>query len=137
MTTISNTADHATEHVKEAASHVRTSMLDLSTQVIRFINGAREAQGRGMDSVLDRMGLQRRQSALGPILWFTVGAVAAGTAVLLMSPTTGKKLRQRIASFLGHAAEASAAPNGAVEPRVETEASPGRNGANYADHSSA
>jgi hypothetical protein len=112
---------------------VRTSLLDLSTQVIRFINGAREAQSRGMDTVLDRIGLQRRQSALGPVLWFAAGAVAAGTAVLLLSPASGKQLRQRIATFLGHETEANATPPRTVERRVEeTDAPSGHNGAKHA-----
>jgi len=133
MTTISNTADHATEHVKHAASHVGSSVLDLSTQVIRFINGVREAQGRGVETMLDRLGLQRRQSALGPVLWIAVGAVAAGTAVLLLSPTTGKQLRQRIATFIGRETESNAGQPGVTEPRVEeTEASAQHNGAKHA-----
>lgn len=132
MTTISNTAEHATEHVRHAASHAGASLVDLSTQVLRFFNGVREAQGRGVETVLDRLGLQRRQSALGPVIWFAVGAVAAGTAVLLLSPESGKKMRQRIGSFLGRETE-HATQADAVEPRVEvTEAPAGHNGAKHA-----
>src|SRR5271170_7360710 len=85
MTTISNTADHATEQVKDAASHVRGTLLDFSTQVLKLINRARDAEGRGVDAMLHGLGLERRRSALGPVLWFAAGAVAAGTAVLLTS----------------------------------------------------
>jgi hypothetical protein len=132
MTTISSTAEHATEHVRHAASHAGTSLLDLSTQVFRFINGVREAQGRGVETVLDRLGLQRRQSALGPVLWFAAGAVAAGTAVLLLSPESGKKVRQRMASFLRQETDAQPSRSVEAEPRVEVnETSAGHNGAKH------
>jgi hypothetical protein len=119
MTTISNTTDHAAEQVKEAASHARTTFLDLSTQVMKLINGAREAEGRGVEAVLDRLGLQRRTSALGPVLWFAVGAAVAGTSVVLMTPTSGKKLRRRIARFLG--GEVEAVTTEAKETKEHTE----------------
>jgi hypothetical protein len=133
MTTISNTADHATEHVKHAASHVGSSLLDLSTQVIRFANGVREAQGRGVETMLGRLGLQRRQGALGPVLWFAAGAVAAATAVLLLSPTTGPQLRRRITAFIGRETEPNAGQPGVAEPRIEEpEVSAQHNGAQHA-----
>jgi len=131
MTTISDTTGHATEHVKEAASHARATLLDLSTQVMKLVNGAREAEGRGVDAVLDRLGLQRRSSALGPALWFAAGVVVAGTAVLLMTPTSGKKLRQRIASFLGGEAEAVVTEARAAEQRVDETVKKMPNGAGH------
>lgn len=127
MTTISNTADQAADHVKEAASHARTSLLDLSTQVIKLIHGAREAEGRGVEVVLDRLGLQRRTSALGPVLWFAVGAAAAGTAVVLLTPT----LRRRIASFLGGEVDTMTKETRGAEEHVEDAVKNMPNGANH------
>jgi hypothetical protein len=130
MTTISSTAEHATEHVRHAASHAGASLVELSTQALRFINGVREAQGRGVETVLGRLGLQRRQSALGPVLWFAAGAITATTAVLLLSPASGKKLRHRLASFFRKESETATTRAGTVEPRVpESEAPVGHNGA--------
>jgi hypothetical protein len=119
MTTISNAADHATDQVKDAASHVRGTLLEFSTQVLKLINRAREAEGRGVDSVLHGLGLERRRSALGPVLWFAAGAVAAGTAVLLTSPTSGQKLRKAIASFVGQEIEAVGNQADAMMQRAE------------------
>jgi hypothetical protein len=119
MTTISDTAEHATEQVKEAASHARARFFDFSTQVLKLVNGIREAQGRGTDTVLDRLGLQRQTGPLGPALWFAAGAVTAGAAVFLLAPTSGKKLRQRIARFFEGGVESAVAKAGAVEQRVE------------------
>jgi hypothetical protein len=80
MTRITDTSDRAMDHVEEAASHARATLLELSAQVGRIINSARKAEGRGIDALLDRLGLQRRQGALGPVVWFAAGAVAAGMA---------------------------------------------------------
>ncbi len=119
MTTLSNTADHAADQVKDAASHVRGTLLEFSTQVLKLVNRAREAEGRGVDSVLHGLGLERRRSALGPVLWFAAGAVVAGTAVLLTSPTSGQKLRKAIASFFGREIEAVGHEDDAVMQRAE------------------
>jgi hypothetical protein len=100
MTTISDTADHAAEHMKDVASHARGTMLDLAAQAMKLVSGAREAEGRGVDTLLDRMGLQRRRSGFVPVLWLAAGAIAAAGVVLLLAPTSGKSLRKRIAGFL-------------------------------------
>jgi hypothetical protein len=111
MSTFSNTADIATEQLKDTATHARAAFIDLSTQAMKLFNGLRDAEGRGMDAVLERLGLQRKQSAVNPALWFVAGAVVAGAAVFVLAPTSGKKLRQRIASFLddeaGHVVSAA------------------------------
>jgi hypothetical protein len=134
MTTITKTSDRAMDHVEDAASHARSTLLELSTQVGKVISGALTAEGRGVDALLDRLGLQRRESAFKPAVWFAAGAVAAGMAVLLMSPTSGKELRRRIASFLGNETETNAARSDAL-PRVEqvakSEASTAKNGARH------
>jgi gas vesicle protein len=72
-----------------------------------------------MAAVLDRLGLQRRQSALTPALWFAAGAVVAGAAVMLLAPTSGKKLRQRIASILDGEGQELASKATAVEQTLE------------------
>jgi hypothetical protein len=99
MSTIANTADQASDYAKEAASHARAALMDLPAQALKLVNGARDAEARGIEALLSRMGLQRRQSPLVPGIWFVVGAAVAGTAVLLLTPSTGKVLRQRIAKL--------------------------------------
>jgi hypothetical protein len=112
MSTLSSTAEHATEQLKD-------TFVDLSTQAMKLFNNVREAEDRGMAAVLDRLGLQRRQSALTPALWFAAGAVVAGAAVMLLAPTSGKKLRQRIASILDGEGQELASKATAVEQTLE------------------
>jgi hypothetical protein len=119
MTTISNTADHVAEHMKDATSHARGTLFDLAAQAMKLVNGAREAESRGMDTLLDRMGLQRRRSGLVPVLWFAAGAIAAGGVVLLLAPTSGKSLRKFIAGFLDDGKDTLATQAEKVEHRVE------------------
>ena len=119
MTTISDTADHAADHMKDVASHARGTMLDLAAQAMKLVNGAREAESRGVDTLLDRMGLQRRRSGFVPVLWFAAGAIAAAGVVLLLAPTSGKSLRKRIAGFLDDGKETLATQAEKVEHRVE------------------
>jgi len=119
MTTISDTAGNATEHAREAASHAKTTLIDLSAQFMRLINSVREAEGRGVDSLLDRAGLQRRQSAMAPVLWFAAGAVVAGATVVLMATVPGQRLRRRVASFLFHEERETRTPDAtATEARA-------------------
>jgi ElaB/YqjD/DUF883 family membrane-anchored ribosome-binding protein len=119
MTTISNTADHAAEQMKDAASHARGTLLDLAAQAMKLVHGAREAESRGVDTLLDRMGLQRRRSGIVPVLWFAAGAIVAGGVVLLLAPESGKSLRKRIAGFLDDGNETIATKADGVEHRVE------------------
>jgi hypothetical protein len=112
MSTLSSTAEHATEQLKD-------TFVDLSTQAMKLFNNVREAEDRGMAAVLDRLGLQRRQSALTPGLWFAAGAVVAGAAVLLLAPTSGRKLRQRIASILDGEGQELTSKATAVEQTLE------------------
>jgi hypothetical protein len=119
MATISDSAEHATEHVRDAASHARARFFDFSTQVLKLVNGIREAQGRGTDTVLDHLGLRRQKGPLGPALWFAAGAVTAGAAVFLLTPTSGGDLRRRIARFFATEGEAVVAKTGAAEQRVD------------------
>jgi len=112
MTTFSTTAEHATEQLKD-------TFVDLSTQAMKLFNNVREAEDRGMVAILDRLGLQRRQSALAPVVWVAAGAVLAGAAVLLLAPTSGKKLRQRIASILDAEVHEVVAKATALEQRLE------------------
>jgi hypothetical protein len=121
MTAITNTSDRAAEHLGEAVSHAKRVFL---AQIGKTLDGAREAEGRGIDALLDRLGLQRRESALRPAFWFATGAVAAGAMVaLLMSTTSGKEVRRRIATFLGAKTDAGALRVEAVEPQAGRDAS--------------
>jgi hypothetical protein len=99
-------------------------LLEFSTQVLKLINRAREAEGRGVDAMLHGLGLERRRSALGPVLWFAAGAVAAGTAVLLTSPASGQKIRKAIASFVGQEIDAVGSQASAIVNRAEQAVKP-------------
>jgi gas vesicle protein len=112
MRNLSSTAGHATEQLKE-------TFVDLSAQAMKLFNNLREAEDRGMETVLERLGLQRRQSALTPALWFAGGAVVAGAAVLLLAPTSGKKLRQRIATILDGEVQELTSQASSLEQRLE------------------
>jgi|SRR5579859_1274785 len=98
MSTLTNATNHAADQVSHAA---RASYVELAAQVLDLFNGIRAAETRGMTSLLDRIGLQRRSSVLVPIAWFVGGALVAGAAVAMITPASGKALRQRIRTFLG------------------------------------
>jgi hypothetical protein len=115
MNTFSNTADHATD----AISHARTALLDLPGQMMKLVDNARESERRGVDSLLDRMGLQRRQSVLTPVLWVAAGAVIAGAAAVLLAPTSGREIRRRIASFFDAEVDMIKTQGKDLERRVE------------------
>jgi hypothetical protein len=98
MSTLTNATNHAAEQVSHAA---RASYIELAAQALKLFNGIRSAETRGMTSLLDRIGLQRRSSAFVPIAWFVGGALVAGAAVALITPASGKAMRKRIRTFLG------------------------------------
>src|SRR5204863_3922554 len=50
--------------------------------------------------VLGRVGLQRRTSMLVPVGIFIAGAAVGGMVGLALAPSTGKKLRKRIAQMM-------------------------------------
>ncbi len=119
MSPFSNTADHATD----AIAHARAALLDLPSQMMKLVDGARETERRGADALLDRMGLQRRQSALTPVIWFVAGAVVAGAAAFILAPTSGKQLRRRVAAFLDAELDEIKAVERQVEEKVRGEVS--------------
>lgn len=96
MSSVADTAEHAAHRVMGTAAHTRASLIDLGAQALRFINDIRAAEVRGVDSVLGRLGLQRRESTLRPIVWFVAGAALAGAVVFVVAPTQGKKIRERV-----------------------------------------
>jgi hypothetical protein len=101
MKSIWNT-DKVAHRMRDAASSARVNFIDLGTQVLRLVNNLRDGERQRLDSVLGRVGLYRRQSgALGPILWFTAGAVVGGGAGILLAPTVGQGVRERMARLLG------------------------------------
>ena len=97
MLSISKTADQAMDQVKDTAASAKGGLLDFGTQALKFINTLRVMEMRGADTVLDRIGLQRRESALRPVLWFAAGGVAVGAIALVLAPTSGKEIRNKIA----------------------------------------
>jgi hypothetical protein len=82
---------------ERAVRHTRGSLIEFGTQAQKLINSLGALETRGVDALLDRFGLQRRESALRPVMWFAAGAVVAGVVVFVLAPTAGKDLRERIA----------------------------------------
>lgn len=124
MSSIVDTADHAVEHVKESAVHAagqaKGSFVELGVQALKLVNTLRAMEMRGVDNLLDRVGLERKGSALRPVLWFAVGAVTAGAIVMILAPTSGKELRDRIVKILDRGrSEAKVAEPAKVAPVAE------------------
>lgn len=105
--------------IKETATRAKGSLLDFGTQVLKFVNTLRVMEMRGADTLLDRVGLQRRESALRPVLWFAAGAVVAGSVVLMLAPVSGKQLRRRIAKMLDDGLDEAKHVSKDVEAKVE------------------
>ncbi len=91
-----NATDQAAQRVKEAAAASRASLLDFGTQALRLFNGWRDVERRSVEAMLGRMGLQRRQSAARPVLWFAAGAVAGGCVAVVLAPMAAEGLRAAI-----------------------------------------
>jgi len=101
MNSISDTAMHATDHLKSAGSRTRGSFLDLGVQTMKLLNTVRAQEVRTVENVLGRIGLQRRENPLRPLALFFAGAAVAGGAALLLAPTSGRKARKKIREFFG------------------------------------
>lgn len=83
-----NTAEHIADATKGGFG-------DLLSKLGKAYSVARSFH---LDDLVERAGYTRRSSTLGTVLTFTSGfALGAGTA-LLVAPTSGRKLRRRIAS---------------------------------------
>jgi hypothetical protein len=85
--------DQASRIVGDLASSSRSGLDDFGTQVVRMLSSWRDIERRGVGTILDSMGLQRRQSALRPLLWVTAGAVLGGCAVYVLAPRAGETIR--------------------------------------------
>jgi hypothetical protein len=85
--------DQASQVIGDLASSSRAGLDDFGTQVARMLTSWRAIERRGVDTLLDRMGLQRRQSVLRPIFWVTAGAVLGGCAVYVLAPRAGETIR--------------------------------------------
>ncbi|HEY4014982.1 MAG TPA: hypothetical protein VGM06_16680 [Polyangiaceae bacterium] len=113
--------DLASQVIGDLASSSRAGLDDFGTQVERTLNSWRNIERRGVDSLLDRMGLQRRPSILRPVLWAMAGAVLGGCVVHVLAPRAGEtirvgieKLRQARDWAGSRASEAAATVNSAV-----------------------
>ena len=100
-----NAAAQAADQVRSSASDTRASLIDFGVQAMKFVNHLRAQESRVVDSALDHIGLQRRESALRPVLWFAAGAVVAGGAALVLAPSSGEKLRKRMIELLTKAGD--------------------------------
>jgi gas vesicle protein len=119
MRSISNTADQAVEQVKDTAAQAKGSIVELGTQIFRFMNTLRDMEIRGADRILDRVGLQRRSSPFMPAVWFAAGALAGGAAAVALSPLSGKDLRKRLAQLLDQGIEEAKHVGKEAETKIE------------------
>jgi len=113
--------DQASQVISDLASSSRAGLDDFGTQVVRMLSSWRDIERRGVDTLLDRMGLQRQESALRPLLWIAAGAVVGGCAVYVLAPRAGdtirigiEKLRQARVWAEGHASKAASSVSSAV-----------------------
>jgi uncharacterized membrane protein YccC len=64
----------------------------------------RSVQNIGIDDVLGTIGLQRRRSTMARLLptlgWIGLGSVVGAGAALLLAPSSGKQLRERVSHQL-------------------------------------
>lgn len=107
---------HTAEH---AVDQTRSSLVDLGAQALKLVNSLKAAEGRSVDSMLHRIGLQRRDEAPTPLLWFAAGAIAAGAVVFMLAPESGKKLRGRIAELWESRGAHAAKPGNVVTSKAD------------------
>ena len=119
MRSISNSADQAVEQVKDTASHAKGSLVELGTQIFKFMNTLRDMEIRGADRILDKVGLQRRSSPFAPVLWIAAGAFVGGAAAIALAPVSGKELRKRLAQLLDQGIEEAKIIGKETEAKVE------------------
>lgn len=100
MSPVLSTALRTADQIKDNASHTRESALELGVQALKLLNTMRYQQGRAFDVALEHVGLQRREGPLRPIAFFVAGAAVAGCAVLVLAPSSGKKIRAQIVDAL-------------------------------------
>lgn len=98
-------ASNAADQVRTTTDSTRSSLVDFGVQALKLFNHVRAQESRYVDSALDHIGLQRRESALRPALWFAAGAMVAGGAALVFAPTSGEKLRVRLIELLTKAGD--------------------------------
>jgi hypothetical protein len=118
MRTAARNASHAVDQVKETVSSARSSLVDLGVQAMKFLDTVRSQEERALDSALEHIGLQRRQSSLRPMLFFVTGAIVAGTVALVLAPVSGKKLRAKILDLLGGAKDDDVGKAGPQELQI-------------------
>ncbi len=88
----------------------------------QFKDTTSSAQAHAVEYALERLGLQRRQSALRPAMFFAAGAVVAGGLAIYFAPTLGQKLRAQILDLLGAAKEGEKM----LEKRIDSVLSDGK-----------
>ncbi len=130
MSSIGRNFDRVGEQVSHKAAHMRSGLVELGTQVLRLVNNMRESQALDVESLLGRIGLQRRRSAAIPIAWFIAGVVVAGGAALLLAPMKGEDLIDELAKFVRKTTSRVDTAVGAAgaEIRGEDQERAGRNG---------
>lgn|GEM_PF-5873788 len=90
---------HAIEDAKSQATQARTSLLQHGTQALELLGALRALEGGALHAMVSRFG-HRRGSPLGPVMLIAGGAIVGGVAALLLAPSSGAKLRRRIAKWI-------------------------------------
>jgi hypothetical protein len=98
MSSFARTTHHLADQFKDSTS---SALADFGAHAMKMLTSARTQENNAVEYALDRLGLQRRQSALRPAMYFAAGAVVAGGVALYFTPAFGKKLRTQILDLLG------------------------------------
>lgn len=93
-------AHAAVDQIKGTVGSARSGILDFGTQALKLLNSIRAQEHRLVGSALEHIGLQRRESSLRPVMWFGAGAVVAGTAVLLVIPSSRERILSAVRDIL-------------------------------------
>jgi gas vesicle protein len=96
---VKNAQGVATHAVDEA----RSGVLELGTQIMKFVNSMRISEMRAVDNLLARVGLERR-STIRPFALIGAGVLVGSAAVLFLAPMSGRALRGRLRDTFGKAA---------------------------------
>jgi hypothetical protein len=103
---------------ERTADRTLSSLVDSGAYAHRLINSLRAIEAQGVDSLLGRVGLRRRAGALGPAVWFAVGALTAGAVVVLLAPGPGKKIRGRMVQLWKAQSDKRAKPPASVATAI-------------------
>jgi hypothetical protein len=113
MSSFARTTHHLADQIKDSTT---SALADFGSHAMKMLSSARDQETHAVNVALEHLGLQRRQSALRPAVYFAAGAVVAGGIALIFAPTLGKRIRAQVLDLLGAAKEGEKA----MEQRIDT-----------------